>query len=169
MTKVKKENETLPIIQPEKLDKIIRQHVYGAMGAGFVPLPIIDFVAFTAIQLNMVRKLAQEFNVPFKKDSVKNILTTMLGGAIPAAISGPLAASTAKFIPAIGTTAGVITMPITSGASTYAIGQIFVKHFESNGTFLALNTDKVKEYYDKMLKKGEDVAKDIQKEKGTKK
>jgi hypothetical protein len=33
----------------------------------------------------------------------------------------------------------MIAMPVAATAATYAIGTVFVKHFESGGTFLTIN------------------------------
>ncbi|QTA89719.1 YcjF family protein [Desulfonema magnum] len=145
-------------VSEEKLDKLIRHHVYGAVAVGLLPVPLADFAGLTVVQLNLLRKLAQLYNIPFSKGLVKNILSSMVGGALPTAVSGPLAVSISKFIPAIGTTAGVVTMPIVAGATTYAVGKVFVQHFASGGTFLTFNPEKVKAYYTEMFKEGEKVA-----------
>jgi len=58
----------------EELDNLIRNHVYASMGVGLVPIPLADFLALTGIQINLLRKLAKTYDVPFSKDTVKNIL-----------------------------------------------------------------------------------------------
>lgn len=146
-------------------DKIIRQHVWGAVGVGLVPIPLVDFVALTGVQLNLLRLLAKKYEVPFLHDTVKNILSALIGSAAPAAIAPSLAASFSKFLPIIGTTAGMLTMPIIGGASTYAVGKVFVQHFASGGTFLTFDPEKVKTYYAEMFKEGQKVAAEIKEEK----
>lgn len=79
--------------------------------------------------------------------------------------STTLTASAAKAVPVIGQTAGVIAMPIVSGATTYAIGKVFIQHFASGGTFLTFNPEKVRDYYAEMFREGENVAADIQNKK----
>ena len=71
-------------------------------------------------------------------------------------------------IPVLGQTAGVITMPIVAGATTYAIGKIFVQHFASGGTFLTFDPDKVKAYYTELLQEGQQVASEMKKERAAK-
>lgn len=41
----------------QEADAVIRNHLVWAMGAGFIPVPIADFFAVGAIQLDMVRQL----------------------------------------------------------------------------------------------------------------
>ena len=148
----------------EEVDRLIRYHVWGAMGIGLIPFPIIDYVGLTGIQLNMLRKLAQAYHIPFFKDRVRTIISPLIGAAIPGIVGTPLAVSLSKMIPVLGQTAGVITMPIVAGATTYAIGKIFVQHFASGGTFLTFDPDKVKAYYTELLQEGQQVASEIKKE-----
>ncbi len=161
----KTEAETAVKMRPspskEELERILRNHVYGAMGVGLFPVPFADFVALTGIQLNLVKKLAGMYDVSFSKDTVKNVLLALIGGSLPTAVGAPLAFSLAKAIPALGQTFGVVTMPVVGGAATYAIGKVFVRHFASGGTFLSFNPEKVKEYYAEMFKEGENIASDM--------
>ena len=145
-------------VPQEELDRVIRHHVYTSMAVGLVPLPIVDFLGVAGIQLNLIRKLAKMYDVKFSKGTVKNILASLIGGAVPMAISPPLAASFVKSVPLVGQSVGTVTMPIVSGASTYAIGKVFIRHFASGGTFLTFDTEKVKDYYQTMFKEGEKVA-----------
>jgi len=167
-TKAVETKETVNMVKDvpkDELDKLIRQHVYGAIGVSLVPLPIVDLVGLTGVQLNLLRVLAKKYEIPFLKDTVKNLLSVIVGSAAPVAVGVPLAASLGKFIPFLGETMAVITMPVVAGASTYAIGKVFIRHFASGGTFLTFNPEKVKAYYAEMFKEGEKVAVDVKKEK----
>jgi len=136
---------------------IIRKRVYASVGAGFVPIPIFDLLALSGIQIEMVAKLSTLYGVPFKKDIVKTAISALVGGILPVA-AAPMIASFLKMIPVIGYTTSVVTLSAAGGASTYAIGKVFVQHFESGGTLLNFNADKVKEYYQEKFKEGEQVA-----------
>jgi uncharacterized protein (DUF697 family) len=151
-------------VPKERLDKLIQQHVWGAMAVGLIPLPLVDFVAVTGVQINLLRKLSQEYHVRFFKHTAQNILSSLLGSAAPAFASAPLAASLVKAVPVVGLTVGVVTMPLLNGAATYALGKVFVQHFASGGTFLTFSPDKVKAYYADMLKEGQKVAAEMKAE-----
>ncbi|MBF0100329.1 MAG: DUF697 domain-containing protein [Desulfobacterales bacterium] len=162
---MEKENEVLEDKkEPEKIDPnlIVKNHVIGAMAVGLLPLPLIDLVALTGVQINMLRKLSQLYTVSFQHDKVRNILASLIGAGLPVAVSGAVS-SFLKFIPVIGQATGAIAMPILSGASTYAVGKVFIRHFESGGTFLTFNPDAVKEYYEAMFKEGQEVASHLKK------
>jgi uncharacterized protein (DUF697 family) len=45
---------------------IIKSHVVGSMGGGAIPIPFIDVVAVTAIQLDMIKQLARFYSAYYK-------------------------------------------------------------------------------------------------------
>ncbi len=140
------------------VNKIVKQHALVAAGVGFLPLPIVDYVALIGVQLNLLRKLAEIYDVPFFEDKVKHLITPLVGAAFPGLVGGPLMFSLTKFIPFLGSTVGIVTMPILGGATTYAVGKVFIQHFASGGTFLTFDPEKVKAYYAQMFEEGKKVA-----------
>lgn len=155
------------VIAPEgregRIEKIAKHHILTAMGVGLVPIPVVDVVALIGVQLDMIRKLSAEYGIPFKQDKVKSIIASLMGGFLPVAIGGTLC-SLIKCIPLIGQTTGAVTMPVVSGAATYAIYKVFVQHFESGGTFLDLDPSKVKSYFSEQFNKGKKFASDLKSE-----
>ncbi|MBF0527282.1 MAG: YcjF family protein [Deltaproteobacteria bacterium] len=140
-----------------KANGVIKNRVLWAMGAGLVPIPLLDMAALTAIQMEMVRSLAKMYDIPFSKDITKTVIASLLGSVIPVSLCGPLS-SLIKIIPLIGQTTGVITMSLVGGAATYAIGRVFLQHFESGGTFLDFQPQKVKEYFAEQYEDGKKVV-----------
>ena len=150
-------NDTL---RKENANSVIKNHIIWSMGAGFIPVPIADFFAVSAIQLDMIRQLCKLYNIDFKQTEGKAIITALTGSSL-----ARLGARAVKFIPGVGSVLGGITMSILSGASTYGLGQVFKKHFETGGTFLDFDPARLKKYYNEKFEKGKKVAKDINKEK----
>ncbi|OQX11853.1 MAG: hypothetical protein BWK80_44335 [Desulfobacteraceae bacterium IS3] len=144
----------------EDTDRLIRNHVLGSMGVGLIPFPVLDIVAMAGVQLNMLRRLAERYNVPFSKDMGKHLIASLLGGGLPMSVGGTLV-SFIKSIPLIGQVGGVLTMPAVTGATTYAVGKVFIQHFESGGTFLDFDPETVRAYYAEMFKEGEKVVADL--------
>lgn len=144
----------------ERLEKLSKHHILAAMGVGLIPVPIVDVVALMGVQLNMIRKLSAEYNIPFKQDSGKSIVTSLLGGLLSTEL-GLAACSLLKCIPVIGQTTGAVSMPAIAGAATYAIYKVFVQHFEAGGTFLDLDPAKVKAYFTEQFKKGKKIVSDL--------
>lgn len=130
----------------ERAEIIIRSHVILSMGLGLVPIPFLDTIGITGIQLAMLRKLAKLYHIPFSDHIGKSALMSLLGGtgSVPAA---GIIFTTMKAVPLIGTSIAAVTMPVTVGAITHITGKIFHQHFASGGTFLTFNPKKVKTYY----------------------
>ena len=137
----------------EAVDAIIRKRVYGAIGIGFVPVPIVDFLGLSAIQLEMIHALAKAYGQEFKKEKVKSIVSSLCGGLLTTA-SVPLAASIFKSIPIIGYTAGAASISIMGGASTYALGWVFDRHFRNGGTLVNFDTEEAKVYFKNKVEEG---------------
>lgn len=139
---------------------IIKNHMLWSMGAGLIPVPVADFFAVGAIQLDMVRQLCRLYDIDFKEKDGKAVVSALTG----AGLSRLGASAAIKFIPGLGSVVGGVTMSVLSGASTYAIGEAFKKHFETGGTFLDLDTNRIRKLYDELFEKGKELARDLQEE-----
>ena len=144
---------------------LIRQHIYMSLGVGLIPVPLIDFVGVSGIQLNLMKKLSELYEVPFSKDIVKKIIGALIGGAFPASVGSRIISSLSKTIPGVGQTLGTFCAATVSGASTYAIGKVFARHFSEGGTFLTFDPEQAQEFYEEMFKEGQNVATEMKEEK----
>ncbi len=149
-------------VSKEELDRILTQYILASAGVGMIPLPMADIAGLVGVQISMLKKLAELYDVPFFKEAVKKVLSSLVG-SILLTNAGPWIASTVKYIPIIGQVVGMATMPIVCGAATYATGKIFIQHFESGGTFLTFDPEKVESYYAEMFEQGKIVAAEIRK------
>jgi uncharacterized protein (DUF697 family) len=154
-------------VSAEEIDKIIRNHVYAAMAIGLAPIPVVDLVGLTTTQLDLVRAVAKKYDVPFKKNAVKTVLTALVGGILPVEFA-PIFASVIKCIPVVGTLTGAVSMSLLGGASTYAVGRVFVNHFESGGTLLDIDTKKARKGFKEQYEKGKEYVSSLKKKEKTK-
>ena len=129
-----------------------------SMGAGFIPVPLVDFFAVGAIQLDMIRQLSKIYEVNFKETEGKAVISALTGSGL-----ARIGARAVKFIPGVGSVLGGVTLAVLSGASTYALGEVFKKHFETGGTFLDFDPSRLKKYYDEKFEKGKQMAKEMEK------
>lgn len=134
-------------------DAIIANHVMGAFTLGLLPIPVVDMAGVSATQLHMVKKLASLYGVPFSQELGRGVVSSLLGGILPA-VSAVSLAKTLKYVPIIGFSVGIASMSVLGGAATYAVGQVFVRHFESGGTMLSLDMEKSREAAKKEFKQG---------------
>lgn len=113
--------------------------------AGLIPVPIVDAVAVGGLQLQMLRRVSQIYEVPFSENRGKVIIAALAGAMIPTT-SGIGAASVLKGVPIVGTIIGGFLMPALSAGATYAIGKAFVQHFATGGTLLDFNPPDYREF-----------------------
>ena len=140
-------------------NSVIKNHMIWSMGAGFIPVPIADFFAVSAIQLDMIRQLAKIYEIDFKETEGKAIISALTGSGL-----ARLGARAVKFIPGVGSILGGVTLAVLSGGSTYALGEVFKKHFETGGTFLDFDPERLRKFYDEKFEKGKQMAKALEKE-----
>ncbi|NQZ08078.1 MAG: DUF697 domain-containing protein [Algicola sp.] len=149
-------NSIPPAVQAAK---VVNNYVKGAVAVGLVPVPLVDLVAISAIQLKMLHTVAGIYDYTFSDNQGKSLIASLLGSVIPLSLKNNLF-SLVKSIPVVGQTIGVIAMPVLGGAATYAIGQVFIGHFESGGTLLDFDPDKVRDFYHEQFVTGKQVVKD---------
>jgi uncharacterized protein (DUF697 family) len=112
--------------------RIIEKHVAFAIGAGLVPIPLVDFWALVAVIIKMVKDLAEEYGIEVDQRRIRDLILPLLKspGLSSLAIAG--LGSFLKALPFVGM-AGAGATTILVGALTYATGRVFALHFEKGG------------------------------------
>ncbi|MEM8527198.1 MAG: DUF697 domain-containing protein [Bacteroidota bacterium] len=141
-------------------DTVVRNHVLFSMGAGLIPIPVADIFAVSASQLDMIRQLCKVYEIDFQETQGKAIVSALTSSTLARVGAGSLA----KAIPIVGSFVGGVTNSVLAGASTYALGEVFKRHFETGGTILDFDVDRLKKVYQEKFEKGKEVAKDMKKE-----
>ena len=142
----------------DQAQEIIKNHVLYSMGAGVIPLPIIDIIAITALQLDMIKHLCRHYDVDYFENKGKAIVTSLTGTTL-GRMAGYTIGSALKAIPGIGSIMGGITLSVTAGATTYAVGMVFARHFQGGGHLLNLDPESFKEFYKEQLERGKAIVK----------
>jgi uncharacterized protein (DUF697 family) len=148
----------------KQAESTINNHSLYAAGGGLIPIPIIDFMAVSSIQVDLVQNLCEIYNVNFYKNQGKSSISALVGTSLAS-----LGSSLIKAIPGVGSFLGGVSMSILSGATTYAIGQVFAEHFEKGGTMEDLNVQDFNKFYKQKLEEGKQVVKDLMDKDKTKK
>lgn len=141
-------------------DTIIRNHVIWSMGAGMIPILIADIFAVSALQLDMIRQMCKVYGIDFQETQGKALVTSLTSSALARIGAG----SIVKLLPGVGSFIGGATVSIFAGASTYALGEVFKKHFASGGTILDFDPDRLRKYYKEKFEKGKKVAREWEKQ-----
>lgn len=125
---------------------MVSSYVPWAASAGMIPVPSVDLAALLGLQLRMLSKLAKMYDIPFLENGVKSTVSAMLGTVL-ASSAGASLGSLIKAVPVIGTYIGFAAAPGAFAAATYAIGRVFVTHFEAGGTFLNFDPKQTRDYF----------------------
>jgi uncharacterized protein (DUF697 family) len=115
--------------------KLVERFSLWSGVAGLIPVPLVDLAAVGGVQIQMVRRLSQIYDVPFSENLGKSLIASLAGTMIPAT-SGIGASSVLKGVPVFGMIISGFVMPALSAGATYAIGMAFIQHFASGGTLL---------------------------------
>ena len=143
-----------PSVEPDadrdaKAKAIIKHYTKWAAGAGIVPIPLLDAFTMSAVQMSMVRKLAELYDIPYNSQIMKSAVAGLIGGVNAAYLGG----SALKMFPVLGIFT-LAAMPAINAAINWAVGKVFVQHFESGGTFLDFDPAKVKAYFEEQYREG---------------
>ena len=138
--------------------KTVKHYMWGSMGAGLIPGPLVDLIAVSGVQVKMLAEVSKIYEVPFQKNRGKAIVGSLLGFSLAHSMACGVLGIFLKSIPVVGVLAGGPAMAVFSGASAWALGSVFIRHFESGGTFLDFDPEKAKEYYRTQFEEGRRMA-----------
>jgi len=125
--------------------KLVERFALWSGVAGLLPIPFVDLAAVGGLQLQMLRRISQIYDVAFSENRGKALVASLAGSMLPA--SGAIGvASLMKGLPILGTTVSSLTMPALSMGATYAIGIAFIQHFSSGGTLLDFDPPNYREF-----------------------
>ena len=118
----------------------------GAMVPGALPIPLVDAAVISGLQLKMLHSLCKIYNSPFSTEIGRSAIASIAGGAGSAAFgigAGTVVRLLLKSVPLVGIAAGMAGVSGFGYASTYAIGKVFVEHFEGGETLLTFDARKI--------------------------
>lgn len=139
-------------------ENMIKDYIIASVAASIVPVPLFDIAAVAGVQLRMIQKLSELYGKSFSEKAGRNILASMVGGLAGYGVGITVAVSLTKLIPGVGWMAGMVSLPVVAGASTYAIGSVFVKHYEQGGDIFDLSTEAMRTFYKQQFEKGKALA-----------
>lgn len=140
-------------------NKMVRNHCLLSGAMGVIPLPPLGVALILANNLKMLHKLSSIYDVKFSKNLGKSAISSFLGSCGTFSISGRLIWGLSTVAPMAAPVISMVTTPIFGTSLTYAIGQIFIQHFESGGTFLTFDPEKVRGHYAELFEEGQKLAK----------
>ncbi len=140
----------VPSTKASEAHEIILKYVAWASGGALIPLPLFDVVAITAFEVTMLKRLCQLYGLEFRQQWGKSLIGALIGTLQ----TGLLAGSVLKLIPGIGLAGGMISTAAIAGAMTYAVGKVFVMHFETGGTLFDFDPARMQAYFADQYQEG---------------
>lgn len=144
---------------------LVKKYMWWSMGAGLIPVPFVDLAAVSGVQLKMLKDMSDMYGIKFSENRGKAIVGALLGSVVPNSLSYGGMSMLLKMIPVVGTLIGGLSMSLFSGAATYAVGKVFIQHFEAGGTFLDFNPETLKDYFFAKFEEGKVLAKEMDEKK----
>jgi uncharacterized protein (DUF697 family) len=139
------------------------QHLIGAyvlrsLGIGSVPLGAADLAALFSQQLTMISSLGTLYGLEFCEETSKAAILTLVKAALPQSVSwtsggGGLLGS----IPLLGP-GKTPSPPLLAGATSYALGQVFHRHFAAGGTLRSFDPKCHQWHFEQLFRAGLQVA-----------
>lgn len=111
--------------------------------------------------MKLLKNLSDQYDTPFSDNLVKNILASLLGGAGALGLSRGFAGRLFKAIPIIGPALGGLNDSLFAAGLTWAVGKVFIQHYESGGTMLTFNPTAMREFFQGALEEGREVAREM--------
>jgi uncharacterized protein (DUF697 family) len=118
---------------------IVEIHTALCVGANFIPIPVVDSLAVSAVQLKMIAALARYYGADFNVERGRAMLAAIAIGVAQEAVRRTSHAAAVRAwivqIPLIGIPLRKLGWPAILAAYTYYLGKSYVDHFESGGQF----------------------------------
>lgn len=135
-----REHATADRAYTEETRKIIRKHAGMAGVGGLVPIPAVDFVATSAINLKMLQTLAALNDVEFRVESARAAISSLVVGGGSTLLGFSVVTGRLPLV-------GLVVRPAVAAGLTLAIGRTFALHFMLGGSFHGFDPEAYRDFF----------------------
>ncbi len=136
----------------------VKRYMWWSAGGALIPIPIADLVVVTGAQLRMLAEIARIYDVPFESVRAKAMVGSLMGYVLQPTLSSGLLGSLLKTLPGVGALLGTPSLVLFAGAYAWALGRVFIQHFEFGGTFLDFDPEASKQHFRAQFAQGQQLA-----------
>lgn len=129
----------------EAASRIISSAARWSAATGLIPVPVVDLAALAAVQAKMVIDLSHLYTQKPSEEAVRGTIAVLLGTLLSGGLASYTTSALARGVPVVGVAVGVVSFGGFAAAATFAIGKIFVAHYEGGGTFHSFSPEAVSE------------------------
>ncbi|OQY28517.1 MAG: hypothetical protein B6244_07160 [Candidatus Cloacimonetes bacterium 4572_55] len=156
-----KKTDPIETVEVKALE-MVKKYSLWAVGIGLTPIPLLDMALLFVVQIKMLKSLAKLYEVPYSEQKARVYITSLIGALIPISLCGSFF-SLMKVLPILSPVVGMTAVPMILGSSAYAVGKVFIQHFEMGGTLLDFEPDRVKDYFKQQFQEGQKVVDQLKK------
>jgi len=128
---------------------IVKRNMVWSVAAGLLPVPLVEFAAITAVEVKLIKELAEHFKVPFESALAKSAVASLLASLGSVTLGKVVARGAFRFIPVVGPLVAAASLSAVASAITYAVGRVFTVHFAAGGTLLDFEIEKIRDFFRK--------------------
>lgn len=133
--------------QRRQAEVFVIDSAYWSVWSGLVPIPLVDALYTSSIQLKMINEICAVYDVPFSRNRVKALLAALAAGGANGLLA-MYALRVLQGIPGLGS----VTIVVTAAVTTYLIGQMFIGHFENGGGLEDFDVKSAKQFYQRHVR-----------------
>lgn len=130
-----------------RAEALVRRFALLGGGMAAIPVPVVDALAVGAVHIRLIQSLARLYEVPFQRERGRAALVGLMMGAEVGVVS----LSVARFIPGLGYLAVAGPGAALFAALGYAVGRVFIQHFEAGGTLLDFDPTLMRAHFQREL------------------
>ncbi len=122
--------------------RIVRRYAAMSAGAGAViHSPLLDVAALGGLHVSLIRDITRHYGGEFSEQAARGVIVAVTASIIPGTLGTIAGHKALGLLPFITPGAGLLVMAASSAATSYAVGSIFVRHFEAGGTLRSFNIE----------------------------
>jgi uncharacterized protein (DUF697 family) len=119
--------------------QIVYRYMAASAGAALIPTAGLDVAALAGIHIALIKQLCEHYDVDFTEHTARNVLIGVAGSIVPGMVGTVVGRKILGMLPLSGAVFGWALMSAGSAAFSYAIGRLFIEHFEGGGTLLSFD------------------------------
>ena len=122
---------------------LVHRYVIVSAGAALIPVPVVDTVALAAVHVELIRQITHYYGKDFSEHAARNLLIAIGTSLIPGSLGSVVSRRVIRALPLVAHGFAIAAMSAFSALVSYALGTLFVEHYESGGTLQTFDVERL--------------------------
>lgn len=123
--------------------QIVHKYMALSGGAALIPIPLVDVTALAGLHIALIKQLSDLYAVEFSEHTARNIVIAILGSIIPGSVTSLIGNQILLLLSLPTRILSALGLAAFSAVVAYAIGTMFIRHFEAGGTLLDFDLERL--------------------------